>query len=166
VIAYVGGEARRGDVTAHRTQLASGMIREETAMADDARREVVLHFRDGHTTRCTLPEEVEPSGDGVFEALTSEGEPLEVPYSRLKAIFFLKGARQRAVEMQMGERIDIPQGTALARVEFFDGEIIRGRIKDYAVSNRGFYIYPVAVESNNDRVFVLASALTTLAIEE
>lgn len=135
-------------------------------MADGSRRDVVLHYRDGHTQRCLLSSELQPTGEGVFEAYSHEGEPRSVSFDQLKAIFFLKTSRQRAVEMQMGERIDIPEGAALARVEFFDGEIIRGRIQGYSVSHRGFFLYPTAVESNNDRVFVLASALTTLAIEE
>jgi len=80
-------------------------------------------------------------------------------------VFFLKDPRQRELDIHGGEHAEKEPGMASARVEFFDGEIIRGRVKNYSVANHGFFLYPTVVDSNNARIFVVASALTTLAIE-
>ena len=53
----------------------------------------------------------------------------------------------------------------MAKVEFFDGEIIRGRVTQYTVADAGFFLFPTALESNNDRIFVVATALDTVSID-
>jgi hypothetical protein len=126
---------------------------------------VVLRYRDGRATRCTLAEAFAPDAD-IVEVITEDGERTDVEVSDLKAVFFLKNPRQRHREMTLNERAGEEPVGAVAKVEFFDGEIMRGRVQQYSVANRGFYLYPTALESNNERVFVVALALTTVSIEE
>ncbi len=134
-------------------------------MPSDAPQTLVLRYRDGHAVRCTLQGEFTPKDDDVIEVSTVEGDDIEVPLSELKAVFFLKDPRRRGVEMELGQPSQPPPGTAPARVEFFDGEIVHGRVQNYSVANRGFFLYPTSMESNNERIFVMAAALSTLAIE-
>lgn len=125
---------------------------------------IVLRYRDGHAVHCALAGEFTPR-DTAIRVTTDEGDSETVSVSGLKAVFFLKEPRQRAVDMESGVHDDPTHGMALARVEFFDGEIIRGRVEGYSVENTGFFLYPTGAESNNERVFVIARALQTVAIE-
>lgn len=133
-------------------------------MAEEGSSAVVLHFRGGRTLRCTLLHGFSADADELSVA-TADGESLVVPVSELKAVFFLKDPRRRQLEMQLGTAAESAPEGALARVEFFDGEIVRGLVQHYSVADRGFFLYPTAVESNNDRIFVVAMALTSVDID-
>jgi hypothetical protein len=111
-----------------------------------------------------LTKEFTPS-DRTVEAESEDGDTVHVGVEQLKAVFFLKDPLRREFELQLGHSADAPPGGAPARVEFFDGEIIHGRMESYAVEDLGFFLYPTSLESNNERVFVVAGALSTLSIE-
>ncbi len=131
-------------------------------MTEDAGVQVVLHYRSGRTERCSLTGEFSP-GEAQFEVADPDGALRQVDVDELKAVFFLKSRRRRDAEMQMGAA-EKPSG-APARVEFFDGEVITGLVQHYSIANRGFFLYPTTPESNNEMVFVVASALTGVDIE-
>jgi hypothetical protein len=133
-------------------------------MEEESRIHVVLHFRDGRTVRGTLAQDFSPRTDAV-EALDGEGEPVHAGVEELKAVFFVKDPRQRGADLQLNAQEAILRDSAIARVEFFDGEVIKGRVQSFSFADRGFYLYPSSVDSNNERIFVVASALTTLTIE-
>ena len=131
---------------------------------DDESVKVVLHYRNGHTERFTLTRDFSPV-QSSFEAVDAEGQVRQVEVDELKAVFFLKEWRRREGEMQMGSSTgQLPLG-AVARVEFFDGEVIKGLVQHYSIANRGFFLFPSAPESNNERVFVVASAMAMVDIE-
>ncbi len=132
-------------------------------MAEEDSSTVVLHFRGGRTLRCLLHEFSADCDE--LKVATGDGEMAVVPVAELKAVFFLKDSRRRRLEMQLGTAAEGGPEGALARVEFFDGEIVRGLVQHYSVADRGFFLYPTAVESNNDRIFVMASALTSVDLE-
>jgi hypothetical protein len=133
-------------------------------MAEETHIPVVLRYRDGRTRRCSLTGEFSPK-KATIEVQNEDGERISVELDELKAVFFVKDPRRRELEMAIGVSSDFEPGSALARVEFFDGEVIRGRVQGYSLAHKGFYLYPTAVESNNWRVFVVASALATLAFD-
>ena len=68
-------------------------------------------------------------------------------------------------EMQIGVVVGDPPKGAPARVEFFDGEIVHGRVQEYRMENSGFFLYPTSPESNNELIFVVARAINTLSLE-
>jgi len=133
-------------------------------MAEERGIPIVLRFRDGQTVRGTLAQEFSPRADTV-EALSAEGEPVHAKVDDLKAVFFVKDPRQRGADLQLDAHEAIVRDSAMARVEFFDGEVVKGRLQRFSFADRGFYLYPSSVDSNNERIFVVASALTTLSIE-
>ena len=103
--------------------------------------------------------------DSVIEAETDDDETLRININELKAVFFLKDEKRRAATMQFDrEEVEQPLG-APARVEFFDGEIVHGRVQEYTVENTGFFLYPSSPESNNEKIFVVAQSLQTLSLE-
>ncbi|HSL18043.1 MAG TPA: hypothetical protein VLB51_09070 [Methylomirabilota bacterium] len=134
-------------------------------MEEESGREVVLHFRDGVTRRGTLRREFSPS-DNLVEVLTDDGSGLEVELGGLKAVFFIKDPRRRELEVQISA-MDMyrPASGAAARVEFFDGEVVHGRVAQYSVDENGFFLFPTSPESNNERIFVVVQALKTLYVE-
>ncbi len=134
-------------------------------MGDDTGREVVLHYRDGSTRRGELLREFSPGGDFV-EVKTPDGQDLRVEFEGLKAVFFIKDPRRRDLEVQISSMDMVkPTSGASARVEFFDGEVVHGRVAQYSVEEHGFYLFPTAPESNNERIFVIVQALKTLYVE-
>ena len=84
----------------------------------------------------------------------------EISVSDLKAIFFVKTfagnpdykERKRFVEG------DIAQGRK-AEVVFLDGEILQGSVLGYDPNSPGFFLFPSDPKSNNQRVFVINSAV-------
>ena len=126
--------------------------------------QVVLHFRDGVTDHCRLAAEFTPR-DLEIEVMNGEDEPRRIDVGALKAVFFLKDPRQRRRDLER-QHVDRPEDTTpVARVEFFDGEIIRGKVTHYSVENTGFWLYPSAPESNNERIFVVARSLHTVSLD-
>jgi hypothetical protein len=126
--------------------------------------QVVLHFRDGVTDRCRLAAEFSPR-DLEIEVEDADRRRRRVRVGDLKAVFFLKEPRQRQMDLESDGSDAGNDSAAIARVEFFDGEIIRGRVSHYSVENSGFWLYPSAPESNNARIFVVARSLQTVSLE-
>jgi len=119
-------------------------------MEGEAKPTVVLRYRDGEALRCELDEEFTPGNPSITVRLPDE-RLTTISLEDLKAVFFLKDPRRRQVELDYGlAPSKAPQG-AEATVVFFDGEII--------------FLYPTATESNNERIFVVATALSSLALE-
>ncbi|MBD3851697.1 MAG: hypothetical protein IFK93_10380 [Acidobacteria bacterium] len=133
-------------------------------MEESSSVEVVLRFRDGHLTRAVLTRDFTPL-DFAVEAESEDGEKLQVNISDLKAVFFLKEPGRREAELQIGAVIGDPPPGAPSRVEFFDGEIIHGHVKEYRMENSGFFLYPTSPESNNQKIFVVARSINTLSLE-
>ena len=126
--------------------------------------QVVLHFRDGVTDHCRLAAEFTPR-DVEIEVESDDGSRRRVQVADLKAVFFLKDPRRRERDLEGDGRDNGSGPSPVARVEFFDGEIICGWVTHYSVENTGFWLYPSAAESNNERIFVVARSLQTVSIE-
>jgi len=120
-------------------------------MADD--NNVVLRYRDGRTERVTMA-----PVDADRQVLTVQregGEKAEVPFSILKAVFF----PQTEPEQPAGEN-----GGSQLKVEFADGEVIRGTAQ-YNPERNGFFLFPLD-RSKNDRIFVVNSAIVSIEVEK
>jgi len=50
------------------------------------------------------------------------------------------------------------------KVEFSDGEIIRGMSYVYSKRKKGFFIFPVDPQSNNEKIYVLADSLRDVKV--
>lgn len=134
-------------------------------MGDEVGREVVLHFRDGSTQRGELLREFSP-GDHCVDVKTTDGEDFRVEFEGLKAVFFIKDPRRRDLDVQISSmEFHSRASAASARVEFFDDEVVHGRVAQYSVEEHGFFLFPTAPESNNEKIFVVVQALKTLYVE-
>jgi hypothetical protein len=50
------------------------------------------------------------------------------------------------------------------KLEFSDGEVIRGFSLGFSKERKGFYITPIDPQSNNERIYVIADALRDVKI--
>lgn len=127
------------------------------------RNRVVAHFKDGRLLK-GFTHDFMPAR-GAFH-LTSEmadepGAIHEIRVSDLKAVFFVKSlvgdkehdARQ---EFEAGDTATL-RGLKI-RVEFRDGEVLRGVSLGYNRSKPGFFMIPIDSEGNNQRIYVVADA--------
>lgn len=112
----------------------------------------VLHFRDGSTRNFAEPPRIDIDRQIVVPADPGS----DVPFSELKAVFFLQDEAGADAESQRA-------GSFLA-VEFIDGELIRGFAR-YNPELPGFYLFP-AENGRNERVFVVVAAVQSIEIEK
>lgn len=117
---------------------------------------VVLHFLNGRTEHVRIAPEIDASHRTV-SVTTDAGDLREVPFTELKAVFFLRDPSSNPSE-------EVPAGSTLA-VEFADGELIRGSTSAYNPSVSGFFLVPHD-RSKNDRVFVVNSAVISIDVEK
>ena len=83
----------------------------------------------------------------------------EVKVSDLKAVFFVKDFAGNADYNEVKTFGDSrPQGRRI-QVEFQDGEVLVGTTTGYQPERTGFFLVPADPKSNNDRCFVVSSAV-------
>ncbi len=90
-------------------------------------------------------------------------ETMEVRVKDLKAVFFVRDFEGDAArEDRRGFTEKNRQPGRRAEVAFIDGEILAGTILSYDRSRLGFFLFPADREGNNDRVFVINSAVASV----
>ena len=96
----------------------------------------------------------------IYPAAKPSGDATEVIIKELKAVFFVKDfagnpMHEERKEYKEGEK---PQGRKV-EVTFKDNEVLVGTTLGYDPSRPGFFIFPADPKSNNDRVFVVSTAV-------
>jgi hypothetical protein len=128
------------------------------------RNRIVVHFRDGRLLK-GFTHDFNPMKDTFH--LTSEleqdtGKIYEVLCQNLKAVFFVKTLEGNVdyKEKKRFDEVDISNLRGIKiKIEFNDGEIMRGISLGYSKNRKGFFVVPVDPNSNNERVYVIASAV-------
>ena len=140
-----------------RAQLTGAIDR---VAASVAWQKIVVRYREGSTLK-GYSVDFHPSR-GHFSLWPSvdahASQRVMVPLGRLKALFFVKSFE--------GNRWHVPvessqKQTAGRRMEitFFDGEVLGGTTLGYRPDGVGFFITPLDGTGNNQRVFVVNSAV-------
>jgi hypothetical protein len=133
------------------------------------RNSVVVHFDDGRILKGYTHDFV-PEKDSFHLNTAIEpgaGTIHDVKVVELKAVFFVKTPGGNP---QYSERssFDDAGGKALhgikIKVVFKDGETIRGISMGYNKAKKGFFIIPIDPQSNNERIYVVASAATSVIV--
>ena len=86
-------------------------------------------------------------------------KPLEILFSDLKAVFFVKdltGQSQRVDKNSFDPNRPV-QGRKI-RIVFHDGEIMLGTTQGYQPDRSGFFVVPVDPESNNERCCIISAS--------
>jgi predicted GIY-YIG superfamily endonuclease len=120
---------------------------------------VVAHMKDKTlykgVTQDFLPEK--PS----FHILPAEGGgvPKKINVEEMKALFFVKdyiGNRDYVTVREFEHQQKYGKKTVIT---FKDGEIIWGTTQGYDKSRKGFFFYPIDINDNNIRVYIVASSV-------
>jgi len=128
---------------------------------------VVARYLDGRTLKGQTADFLPTKS--IFHVIPSPQagtsiQVVEVKLADLKAVFFVKdlvgdGAYNEA-------KVFTPDVRAQGRkvqVEFSDGEMIVGTTMGYQPDRPGFFVAPVDPKSNNDRCFVVMTAVKTVS---
>ncbi|HEX6850205.1 MAG TPA: hypothetical protein VF139_02275 [Candidatus Polarisedimenticolaceae bacterium] len=120
---------------------------------------VVARFADGRVVKGTI-QDFAP-GRALFHIQPSEpgAAPMKVPVGALKALFFVKDYEG---DPKRKDRVDFDEASGQGRrliVHFTDGEAIAGITSAFAPDKPGFFMTPADPNTNNERIFVLRSAV-------
>ena len=93
---------------------------------------------------------------------SGSGQLVEVMVEELKAIFYVRDFTGNAKHVDKKQLApgDRPQGR-LMEVTCKDGEVIVGTTTGYDPKRPGFFLFPIDPSSNNERVFMVTSAVGT-----
>ncbi len=94
----------------------------------------------------------------MFHLKSSTGEILDINTEDLKAIFFVKsfqGDKDRRDDYSDA----VPGGGRKVQVTLFDGEMFIGFSQGYSPNRSGFFISPADLKNNNDRIYIITSAV-------
>ncbi len=125
---------------------------------------VVVHFRFGKILKGHT-HDLAPTKDTFH--LTSDmdedrGTIHEIRLADLKAVFFVKSL-EGDKDYSEKKRFDEINSSSLRglkiKIEFYDGEIIRGVSLGYNKTRKGFYIIPLDPGCNNERIYVVAASV-------
>ena len=121
---------------------------------------IVIRYQDGRLLKGFTGDFI--AGKEIFhisQTATSADKPVEVRVSELKGVFFVK---ELAGNPSYDERKEFdPAKPAAGRkiyVRFKDGEQLVGITQGYQPGRPGFFVVPADPLSNNDRIYVVASA--------
>jgi hypothetical protein len=103
----------------------------------------------------------------LFHLTTTDrpgANPVEIRLAEVKAVFFVKDLRGNTNyhERQDFDPAHRPVGHKI-RVKFNDGEILVGTTQGYEPERLGFFVIPADPESNNERCFIVSSAVKNVA---
>lgn len=123
---------------------------------------IVLHFKDGKIEKGTTTD-FSPRYPS-FHILNLQGVSNQVDISQLKAIFFVRdfGGKMDKVEKKVFPSKRLPGKKV--QVKFTDNEVLLGYTQGYDPRRTGFFLLPVDPESNNERIFVVLSAVEYIQI--
>ena len=120
---------------------------------------VVIHFKDGNILRGNTKDFF--PNKKTFHLIIEGSKDKEVNIEKLKAVFFvkdLKGDNNYVYEFDD----KVSGGGKKIAVDFFDGETIVGYVLSYSPQRQGFIMMPANLEGNNNRIFVVNSAIKSV----
>jgi len=96
-----------------------------------------------------------------------EEERIEIKYSSLKAVFFVKdfiGDKDYKKVRTFNVDLKITPSQRKLIINFLDGEHLYGTSHSYGRYKVGFFVYPIDSKDNNDRIFVVHKAIESVRI--
>ena len=126
---------------------------------------IVIHDKSGNilkgTTADFLPKR--PLFHLAIGGIHGE-EMKKILMDNLKAIFFVKDFNGDKDYKETKDFGDLPASGKKIRAKFKDGETVSGYTHSINMDQPGFFLVPVDPKSNNERIFVVFSALNTLQV--
>ncbi len=102
-----------------------------------------------------------------LKIITQQGKEQTFSLDKLKAVFFVKDFKGNPDydEIKFLNKQSV-SSMIWVRVEFFDGEVLEGKILNNMelISSPGFYLSPSDQDTNNKRVYVVKSSLKNFTV--
>ncbi len=121
---------------------------------------IVVRFKNGNVlkgiTHDFVPEKPK------FHLIHQDGHTEEIDTEALKAVFFVKSyeGNSQYQEVKGFSKVDPVTFRGMKiKVTFIDNETIYGSTLGYNKNRKGFFIFPADPDSNNIRIYVVASAV-------
>ena len=122
---------------------------------------VVAGYRDGRRVKGVTLDFL-PTRE-AFHVQCEGGEVVEIRVRDLKSVFFV---RDLAGNSEERHRSGFDPSATLSgrriRVVYYDGEELYGTTQGYSSDRSGFFVVPSDKQSNNQRIFVIASSATQI----
>lgn len=113
---------------------------------------VIIHTHEGQVKRGTI-RNLDVRAKAI--ALEQSGQSEQVPTDQIKAIFFMKGPGVS----------DAPASGQKIRVTLADGRQVLGFSTDFQSEAPGFFLVPVDVRTNTNRIYLFRSALEAINLD-
>ena len=117
---------------------------------------VVVHWENGALLR-GVTNNFFPNKEKFHVTDDDTGAVREVTFEGLKAVFFVKDLKGNPDHRERSDTERSGFGKKI-QVQFRDGETLIGYSQGYVPGRRGFFVFPVDPDSNNDRVYVVTAA--------
>jgi hypothetical protein len=133
------------------------------------KKKAVVKYQNGEIIKGWV-EEFKPDRDSfiLFPFIEySEEENLEIKFSSLKAVFFVKdfiGNKDYKKVRTFNVDYKITPSQRKLIVNFLDGEHLYGTSHSYSRYEVGFFIYPIDPKDNSERIFVVRKAIESIRL--
>jgi small nuclear ribonucleoprotein (snRNP)-like protein len=133
------------------------------------KKKVVVKYQNGKIVKGWV-EDFRPDRESLtFYPLIeySEEDRMEINFDSLKAVFFVKdfiGDKNYKKVRTFDVWVKITPSQRKLIVNFLDGEHLYGTSHSYGRYKIGFFVYPIDPKDNNDRIFVVHSAVESVRL--
>jgi len=130
------------------------------SQASELWQKVVVRYADGQLLKgFTQDFHGSKTQFSLWPSITASAhERVVVPLARLKAVFFVRDFDGNPDHIEQKAFDDAPPGRRI-EVTLHDGEVVVGTTLNYRTDRSGFFISPADPHANNQRIFVVASAV-------
>jgi len=133
------------------------------------KKKVVVKYQNGDIIKGWV-EECQPERKSfilfpLFEY--SEEKRIEIKFSSLKAVFFVKdfiGDKNYKKVRTFNVDLKITPSQRKLLINFLDGEHLYGTSHTYGKHKIGFFVYPIDPKDNSERIFVIHKAIESIRL--
>jgi len=133
------------------------------------KKKTVLKYQNGEIIKGWI-EEFKPERESfnLFPLIEySDEERIEINFSSLKAVFFVKdftGNKDYKKVRTFNVDLKITPSQRKLLVNFLDGEHLYGTSHSYGRYKVGFFVYPIDPKDNSERIFVVHKAIESVRL--
>jgi hypothetical protein len=127
---------------------------------------IVVHEKSGNVLKGTAADFLPKRSLFHLSVGGIQGEEMKkIVVDHLKAIFFVRDFNGNKDYKEAKGPEDLPGSGKKIRVVFKDGETISGYTHAINMEQPGFFLIPIDQKSNNERIFIVFSSLSTLEVD-